>query len=111
MMLQNEYVKHDGCAGDKNAQDEKVSVIVQFGICSQAVGAADVLAALKQSVRDEGLENVSISITGCMGSCSYEPIVIIKKDGREPVTYCRVAPRMARVILAEYVKRPQFSMN
>jgi (2Fe-2S) ferredoxin len=40
-----------------------------------------------------------------MGSCSYEPIVIIKKAGREPVTYCRVAPQMARVILAEYVKR------
>lgn len=86
-------------------QDEKIHATVQLSKCSQAVGAREVLAALRQSVMDEGLQNVVVDITGCMGLCGLEPIVIIKRKGKRPVTYCRVTPEMARVILVEYVHR------
>jgi NADP-reducing hydrogenase subunit HndB len=84
---------------------DKIHVIVQLSKCSQAVGAREVLDTLKRVVSEEGMENVTVDITGCMGFCSREPIVTIKKDGKKPVVYCNVTPDRARVMLVEYVYR------
>lgn len=83
----------------------KVRVVVQLGRCSQAAGAQEVLNALKKVVLAENMEDVTVETTGCMGMCSLEPIVTIRKTGRKPVTYCRVTPEMARVALSQYVYR------
>jgi (2Fe-2S) ferredoxin len=85
--------------------EDTIHVIVQLSMCSKAVGADKVLYALQKAVLDEGMKNVVVDTTGCMGSCCYEPIITIRRATKKPVTYCRVTPDMARVILAEYVLR------
>jgi (2Fe-2S) ferredoxin len=86
------------------AEDE-VYVTVQLGICSQAAGAREVLAALEDAAAVNSLANVRISSTGCAGMCSCEPLVTMRKGFRKPVTYCNVTPEQARVILPEYALR------
>lgn len=85
-----------------NKIDDRVTVTVQMGICSQAAGVMEVMQALKDTVIRQGF-NVSISKTGCGGFCAYEPMITIDRKGVKPVTYCRVTPEKAKVILSEYM--------
>ena len=82
--------------------DDKIRVKVQLGVCSQAVGALDVISALEEAVYHHSLERISIEKSGCMGFCSHEPIVTISSRGRVPVSYVRVTPERAGIILTEY---------
>ncbi len=92
-------VSHEGCVA---AVNNTISVSVQLGVCSQAAGALHVLKALENVVFHHGIPNVVIHRTGCQGSCSYEPIVTLSRQGEAPVTYVRVTPEKARILLMEY---------
>jgi (2Fe-2S) ferredoxin len=87
----------------ESEKGECVTVVVQMGICSQAAGTLDVVKALEEAILHHGIRNVVITKTGCAGFCAYEPLVILRKKGRRPVTYCRVTPERARILLSEYV--------
>ena len=79
-----------------------ISIVIQLGICSQAAGAVEVVKALEEAIFHQGIQNVVITKTGCAGFCAYEPVVTIKRKGSKPVTYCRVTPEKARILVSEY---------
>ena len=83
-------------------EEDMIHVTVQLGICSQAAGALAVISALEEAVFHHSLEKISIEKRGCMGFCSHEPIVTISRRGSAPVSYVRVTPERARVLLSEY---------
>jgi NADP-reducing hydrogenase subunit HndB len=87
----------------KEENEAQIRIVVQVGICSQAAGVLDVIKALEEAMFHQGIENTIIKKTGCAGFCAYEPLVTLEKIGCMPITYCRVTPERARILLSEYV--------
>ena len=65
-----------------------VRIVVGMATCGIAAGARPVLNAFVEGVNAEGLASkVSVTQTGCIGLCQYEPIVEVLAPGKEKVTY------------------------
>ena len=48
-------------------------------------------------------EKVSVSQTGCIGICQFEPVVEVF-DGDSKVTYVKMTPDKAKRVVAEHLK-------
>ncbi len=78
---------------------ELTRVVVGMATCGIAAGARPVLAAFSQEIERRKLDNVTVSQTGCIGMCQYEPIVEVFVPGKEKVTYVQMSPeKVARVV-------------
>ena len=74
-------------------------VVVGMATCGIAAGARPVLNAFVDEVARRKLEGVSVSQTGCIGMCQYEPIVEVFIPGEEKVTYVKMtADKVAKVV-------------
>ena len=66
-------------------------VVVGMATCGIAAGARPVLNTLAQEVQSRGLTNkISVTQTGCIGLCQYEPIVEVMEPGKDKVTYVKM---------------------
>ena len=64
-----------------------IRVVVGMATCGIAAGARPVLASFVEEVAKEGLtEKVTVTQTGCIGLCQYEPIVEVMEPGKPKVT-------------------------
>lgn len=80
-------------------QTDVTRVVVGMATCGIAAGARPVLNAFVEEVDKRGLKNVSVTQTGCIGMCQYEPIVEILEPGKEKVTYIKMtAEKVAKVV-------------
>ena len=80
-------------------------IVVGMATCGIAAGARPVLNAFVEGVSREGLNNtVTVSQTGCIGLCQYEPIVEVVQPGKEKVTYVKMTAEKAEKVLAEHIK-------
>ncbi|MCR4924765.1 MAG: (2Fe-2S) ferredoxin domain-containing protein [Clostridiales bacterium] len=78
---------------------EVTRVVVGMATCGIAAGARPVLNAFVDEVEKRKLSNVTISQTGCIGMCQYEPIVEVMEPGKDKVTYIKMtADKVARVV-------------
>lgn len=81
-------------------------VVVGMATCGIAAGARPVLNRLVEETADKNY-NCTITQTGCIGMCIYEPIVeVYGKDG-EHTTYVLVDPDKAVRILEEHIGKGQ----
>ena len=63
------------------------------------------LSAFVEEVAKEGLsDKVTVTQTGCIGICQYEPVVEIFEDGKEKVTYVKMTADKAKRVVAEHLK-------
>jgi len=84
---------------------EEVRVVVGMATCGIAAGARPVLAAMVEEVEALGLSGkVSVSQTGCIGICQYEPVVEIMEAGKEKVTYVKMTAEKAKRVAKEHLK-------
>ena len=82
-----------------------VRVVVGMATCGIAAGARPVLNAFVDLVNAEGLsDKVTVSQTGCVGLCQYEPIVEIYEAGKEKVTYVKMTPEKALEVIEKHLK-------
>ncbi|MCQ2455979.1 MAG: NADH-quinone oxidoreductase subunit NuoF [Clostridia bacterium] len=73
--------------------------------CGIAAGARPVMDALVEGVKAAGLEGkVTVTETGCIGICQYEPIVEIYEKGKEKVTYVKMTADKAKDVLEQHIK-------
>ena len=80
-------------------------VVVGMATCGIAAGARPVLSAFVEGVNREGLAgSVTVSQTGCIGICQYEPVVEVFQPGKEKVTYVKMTPEKAEKVIAEHIK-------
>ena len=80
-------------------------VVVGMATCGIAAGARPVLNAFVDSVNTLGLtDKVTITQTGCIGICQYEPVVEIYEDGKEKVTYVKLDAAKATEIVEKHLK-------
>ena len=81
----------------------KTEIIVGMGTVGIAAGARETLKAILDYVDHNNLENIIIRQTGNIGIDSFEPVVQVILPGAEKVTYGRVNPEIANVIMDEHV--------
>ena len=82
-----------------------VRVVVGMATCGIAAGARPVLNAFVEEVNKEGLSGkVTVSQTGCVGLCQYEPIVEIHEAGKEKVTYVKMTAEKAKTVVEKHLK-------
>ena len=83
----------------------ELRVVVGMATCGIAAGARPVLNAIVEAVNEGGLaDKVTVSQTGCIGLCQYEPIVEVFESGKEKVTYVKVDADKAKRIVEEHLK-------
>ena len=82
-----------------------IRVVVGMATCGIAAGARPVLNALVESVNELGLnERVTVSQTGCIGICQFEPVVEVFEPGKEKVTYVRMNAEKAREVAESHLQ-------
>ena len=80
-------------------------VVVGMATCGIAAGARPVLSAFVEEINKAGLtEKVTVTQTGCIGICQYEPVVEIFEDGKDKVTYVKMTAEKAARVVAEHIK-------
>ena len=83
--------------------DEITHILVGTATCGRAAGSMAVLEALRREIA--GLEGkAQVSEVGCLGLCSYEPLVVIIKPGDFTVCYHHVTPQMVPQLVEGYVR-------
>ncbi len=82
-----------------------IRVVVGMATCGIAAGARPVLNAFVEEVnKDDLAEKVSVSQTGCVGLCQYEPIVEVYEAGKEKVTYVKMTADKAKEVVEKHLK-------
>lgn len=83
----------------------EIRVVVGMATCGIAAGARPVLNAFVEEInREELFEKVTVSQTGCVGLCQYEPIVEVYEAGKEKVTYVKMTPEKAKTVVEKHLK-------
>ncbi len=78
-------------------------IVVGMGTCGINAGARDVLMAIVDEVDKKDLRDVTVTISGCIGECEYEPVVkVIDTKGKEFI-YGKVTAETGKKIVDEHV--------
>ncbi|MBQ7061636.1 MAG: (2Fe-2S) ferredoxin domain-containing protein [Clostridia bacterium] len=94
--MQNKVVLREGQA--------TIRVAVGMATCGIAAGARPVLNTLVEEVAKRNLsDKVTVTQTGCIGMCRFEPIVEVFDGDKERVTYIKVTPEKAREIVEKHL--------
>ena len=95
--MQNKVVIREGAAATR--------VVVGMATCGIAAGARPVLNAFVEGVANANLgDKVTVTQTGCIGICQYEPVVEIFEEGKEKVTYVKLDAKKAVEIVEKHLK-------
>lgn len=82
-----------------------IRVVVGMATCGIAAGARPVLGTFVEEVAKENLtDRVTVSQTGCIGICQYEPVVEVFEADKEKVTYVKMTPEKAKRVVAEHLR-------
>ncbi len=83
----------------REGMDNNIRVLVGMATCGIAAGARPVLMSFVDEVAKRQLKNVTVTQTGCIGICQFEPVVEIVEPGKEKVTYVKMtAEKAVRVV-------------
>lgn len=83
----------------------QVRVVVGMATCGIAAGARPVLAAFVEKVNEAGLvDKVTVTQSGCMGICQYEPVVEVYEEGKDKVTYVKMTAEKAAEVVEQHLK-------
>ncbi len=83
----------------------EIRVVVGMATCGIAAGARPVLNAFVEKVNEAGLsDKVTVSQTGCIGVCQFEPVVEVFEAGKEKVTYVKMTAEKAAEVVEKHLK-------
>ena len=89
----------------RQADGNEIRVVVGMATCGIAAGARPVLNAFVEGVTAAGLaDNVTVTQTGCIGICQYEPVVEIYQKDKEKVTYVKMTAEKAQEVIEKHIK-------
>lgn len=79
-------------------------VVVGMATCGIAAGARPVLNVLSDEIQKRGLtDRISVTQTGCIGLCQYEPIVEVYEPGKDKITYIKMDPEKAVQVVERHL--------
>lgn len=79
-------------------------VVVGMATCGIAAGARPVMVKLMEEVQEQGLTDVTVAQTGCIGVCRLEPIVEVYNPQGEKVTYVKMTPEKVKEVVDQHLK-------
>ncbi len=89
----------------RQSSDNELRVVVGMATCGIAAGARPVLNAFVEGVTAAGLaETVTVTQTGCIGICQYEPVVEVYQKDKEKVTYVKMTAEKAQEVIDKHIK-------
>ena len=92
----------------RQTDGNEIRVVVGMATCGIAAGARPVLNAFVEGVNAAGLaETVTVTQTGCIGICQYEPVVEIYQKDAEKVTYVKMTAEKAKEVVEKHIKGGQ----
>lgn len=94
--MQDKVILREGMGG--------MRVVVGMATCGIAAGARPVLNAFVEGVAKANLDNVTVTQTGCIGICQYEPVVEVFEDGKDKVTYVKMTAEKAKEVIEKHIK-------
>ena len=96
----------DAAKAKMTARDDSTEVtriVVGMATCGIAAGARPVMNKFVEEIAKRNLSHVTVSQTGCIGMCQYEPIVEVFEPGKEKVTYVLMTPEKAVKVVNEHL--------
>lgn len=78
-------------------------VVVGLATCGVAAGAQGVYDAMASELRAQGLKDVLLEPTGCVGICQFEPVVEIYMPHQPRTTYVRMTPDKAVQVVRQHL--------
>ena len=83
----------------------QVRVVVGMATCGIAAGARPVLNAFVEGVNKEALsDKITVTQTGCIGICQFEPVVEVYEPGKEKTTYVKMTAEKAQEVIEKHLK-------
>ena len=82
---------------------EVTRIVVGMATCGIAAGARPVINKFVDEIAKRGLKGVTVSQTGCIGMCQYEPIAEVLVPGKEKVTYVQLTEEKVAKIVLEHI--------
>jgi len=82
---------------------KEINVVVGMGTCGIASGAKDTFVAFVSELEKEGITNVAVKQTKCMGACAAEPAVKVVVPGMPDTVYGKVNADVVRKIVKEHI--------
>lgn len=85
-------------------KENKTRIVVGMATCGIAAGARPVMSAFVEELNKRSIHTASVSMTGCVGVCRYEPIAdVIAPDGTK-TTYINLdADKVKRIVVEHLV--------
>ena len=83
-----------------------IRIVVGMATCGISAAARPVLSTFVEEISNAGLaDKVSVTQTGCIGICQYEPVVEVFEGGLEnKTTYVKMDPEKAKRVVEEHIK-------
>ncbi len=83
-------------------QDRKSPrITIGMGTCGIKAGAQEVLDEIDSTLGTD--RNVIVTHVGCIGLCSYEPVVEVSMPGQPVIMYGEMTPDRVREVIKEHV--------
>lgn len=94
-----------------HCKNDGFRVIIGMATCGIAAGAKQVMNAFENELKKRALNNVELTITGCIGVCRLEPLVDVIDKNNHKVTYVNVTPEKVARIVAEHIVNGRICLN
>lgn len=78
-------------------------VVVGMATCGIAAGARPVMNAFLEELKKRNVNNVNVTMTGCIGVCRLEPIVEVLNPDGSKVTYVKMTAEKAARVVTEHI--------
>jgi len=90
---------------EKSEKSENlIQVKVAMATCGIAAGAREIMDFIIEDANKEGIDNIVVTQTGCMGYCYAEPTIQVTLPNQEPVVFGEVTEEKAKEIIEKYIK-------
>ena len=80
-----------------------IRIVVGMATCGIAAGARPVMNSLLEELKKRNINDVSVTMTGCIGVCRLEPIIEVFDSTGDKVTYVNMTAEKATRVIAEHI--------
>lgn len=78
------------------------TIVVGMGTCGIAAGARETMNAILRELRTREIE-AHVATVGCIGMCSFEPLVDVEQAGKPRITYGNVTAEKVPHLIEEHL--------
>lgn len=82
-------------------------IVVGMATCGIAAGARPVMSTLVEELRVRLINDVAVTMTGCIGVCRFEPIIEVYEANGDKTTYVKMDSTKAKRVISEHIVNGQ----